>query len=66
MRSNLVFDALRLTHIDNRYQLCRIAAKATRMLHKPRTRLQDTTNDVLILLTHPHNSMRHHSDLRSA
>ena len=63
MRSNLVFDAL--THIDNRYQLCLVAAKATRRMHKPRTRLQDTTNDVLILLTHPNNSKHHHGDFRS-
>jgi hypothetical protein len=63
MRSNLVFDAL--AQIDNRYQLCQVAAKATRMLHKPRTRLQDTTNDVLILLTHPHNAKHHHVGFRS-
>jgi hypothetical protein len=63
MRSNLVFDAL--AHIENRYQLCHVAAKATRKLHKPRTRLQDTTNDVLILLTDPHNSKHHHGDFRS-
>jgi hypothetical protein len=35
------------------------------MLHKPRTRLQDTTNDVLILLTHPHNAKHHHVGFRS-
>jgi hypothetical protein len=28
-------------------QLCQLAAKATRKLHKPNTRLQDTTNEVL-------------------
>jgi hypothetical protein len=33
--------------VKNRYQLCQLAAKATRKLHKPNTRLQDTTNDVL-------------------
>jgi DNA-directed RNA polymerase omega subunit len=54
MRNSLVFDALE--HIGNRYELCHVAAKAARKLHKPRTRLQDTTNDVLVLLTHPHNS----------
>ena len=46
MRSNLVYGAL--THVKNRYQLCLLASKATRKLHKPNTRLQDTMNDVLI------------------
>lgn len=46
MRSDLVFGAL--SHVSNRYQLCQLASKATRKLHKPNTRLQDTTNDVLI------------------
>ncbi len=45
MRSDLVFGAL--SHVSNRYQLCQLASKATRKLHKPNTRLQDTTNDVL-------------------
>ena len=45
MRSDLVFGAL--THVSNRYQLCQLASKATRKLHKPSTRLQDTTNEVL-------------------
>ncbi|MGA2848795.1 MAG: DNA-directed RNA polymerase subunit omega [Terracidiphilus sp.] len=62
MRNSLVFDALE--HINNRYELCHVAAKATRKLHKPRTRLQDTTNDVLVLLTSPHNSKHHHKDSR--
>ena len=46
MRSDLIFGAL--AHVTNRYQLCQLASKATRKLHKPNTRLQDTTNDVLI------------------
>ena len=46
MRSELIFGAL--THINNRYQLCQLASKATRKLHKPNTRLQDTMNDVLV------------------
>jgi hypothetical protein len=46
MRSDLIFGAL--THVNNRYQLCQLASKATRKLHKPNTRLQDTTNDVLV------------------
>ncbi len=46
MRSDLVFGAL--SHVTNRYQLCQLASKATRKLHKPNTRLQDTTNEVLV------------------
>ena len=45
MRSDLVFGAL--AHVANRYQLCQLASKATRKLHKPNSRLQDTTNEVL-------------------
>ena len=45
MRSDLVFGAL--THVNNRYELCQLASKATRKLHKPNTRLQDTMNEVL-------------------
>jgi hypothetical protein len=45
MRSDLVFRAL--AQVTNRYQLCQLASKATRKLHKPNTRLQDTTNEVL-------------------
>jgi hypothetical protein len=45
MRSDLVFGAL--SRVSNRYQLCQLASKATRKLHKPNSRLQDTTNDVL-------------------
>jgi hypothetical protein len=46
MRSDLIFGAL--AHVTNRYQLCQLASKATRKLHKPNTRLQDTTNEVLL------------------
>ena len=46
MRSDLVFGAL--SHVSNRYHLCQLASKATRKLHKPNTRLQDTTNEVLV------------------
>ena len=45
MRSDLIFGAL--AHLENRYELCQLASKATRKLHKPNTRLQDTTNEVL-------------------
>lgn len=53
MRSDLVFGAL--SQLTNRYQLCQLASKATRKLHKPNTRLQDTTNEVLVRFhtTHP-------------
>ncbi len=46
MRSDLIFGAL--AHVKNRYQLCQLAAKATRKLHKPNTRLQDTANEVFV------------------
>jgi hypothetical protein len=46
MRSQLIFGAL--THVKNRYELCQLASKAARKLHKPTTRLQDTMNEVLV------------------
>jgi hypothetical protein len=45
MRSDKVFEALHT--LQKRYMLCQIASKATRKFHKPNTRIQDTTNDVL-------------------
>jgi hypothetical protein len=48
MRSELVFGAI--PGISNRYHLCQLLAKATRKLHKPNTRLQDTVNDALVRL----------------
>ncbi len=45
MRSELVFEAVHT--LRNRYTLCQLASKATRKFHKPNTRIQDTTNDVL-------------------
>ncbi len=45
MRSNKVFEALQT--VQNRYMLCQIASKAVRRFHKPNTRVQETTNDVL-------------------
>jgi hypothetical protein len=48
MRSDLVFGAF--AHISNRYQLCGLVSKGARRLHKPKARLQDTTNNVLALL----------------
>jgi hypothetical protein len=48
MRSELVFGAV--PAITNRYQLCGLVAKATRKLHKPHARMQDTVNEVLTRL----------------
>jgi hypothetical protein len=45
MRSDKVFEAA--IQIPNRYSLCQAAARATRRLHVPSTRTQDTMNDVL-------------------
>ncbi len=45
MRSDRVFEALHT--LQNRYMLCQLASKATRKFHKPNTRIQDTTNEVL-------------------
>ncbi|WP_158942160.1 hypothetical protein [Granulicella sp. S190] len=45
MRSELVFNAL--TYESNRYRLVKLLAKATRRMHRPNTRLQETTNCVL-------------------
>jgi hypothetical protein len=46
MRSDLVFDAK--VHVPNRYQLVRVLSAATRALHRPGTRIEDTMNDVLV------------------
>jgi hypothetical protein len=46
MRSALVFDAM--TYVPNRFLLTVLAAKATRKLHRPNTRVQETANEVLI------------------
>jgi len=45
MRSELVFGAM--AHISNRFLLTKLASKATRKFHRPNTRIQETTNDVL-------------------
>jgi hypothetical protein len=45
MRSDLVFGAI--TQVPNRFLLTLLASKATRKLHKPGTRMQETTNSVL-------------------
>jgi hypothetical protein len=46
MRSDLVFGATR--YVSNRFLLTRLASKAIRKLHKPNTRIEDTTNDVFV------------------
>jgi hypothetical protein len=61
MRSQLIFGAM--TNVPNRFQLVRVAAKATRVLHKPGSRLQDTMNRVLaqFKLANPIAELRHYS-----
>jgi hypothetical protein len=60
MRSDLIFGAL--AQVKNRYQLCQLASKATRKLHKPNTRLQDTANEVFVRFRHANPSS---SELRN-
>jgi hypothetical protein len=50
MRSELVFGAM--THVSNRFLLTKLAARATRKLHRPNTRIQETVNDVLARFSH--------------
>ena len=45
MRSDLVFAAEH--RLPNRYMLCRVLATATRRVHKPATRIEDTTDAML-------------------
>jgi hypothetical protein len=44
MRSKLVFGAM--TYVSNRFLLTRVAATATRKLHRPNACVQDTANEV--------------------
>jgi hypothetical protein len=46
MRSELVFAAM--AHVPNRFLLAKLAAVATRKLHRPNTRIQETMDDVLV------------------
>ena len=50
MRSELVFGAM--TYVSNRFLLTRVAAKATRKLHRPNTRIEDTANEVFERFRH--------------
>ena len=45
MRSDLVFEAVE--RVSSRFLLSKLVSKTTRKLHKPNTRIQDTTNAVL-------------------
>ncbi len=45
MRSELVFGAMK--YVSNRYLLTRLAANATRKFHRPYSRVEETTSDVL-------------------
>jgi hypothetical protein len=51
MRSQLIFEAL--VYESNRYLLCRLVAKGTRKLHRPNTRVEDTTNEMLERFSEP-------------
>jgi hypothetical protein len=44
MRSQLVFGAMMF--VSNRFLLTKLASKATRTLHRPNSRIQETMNDV--------------------
>ena len=46
MRSELIFDAG--SQVPNRVLLAKLLAKAARRFHRPGSRIQDTTNDVLV------------------
>jgi|SRR5580658_135610 hypothetical protein len=46
MRSELVFGAM--ANVPNRYLLSQLASRAARKLHKAGTRMQETTNEVLV------------------
>ena len=46
MRSNLIYESLK--PVRNRYMLCQLVSKATRLFHKPNTRIQETMNEVLV------------------
>jgi hypothetical protein len=51
MRNELTFRAL--AREPNRFRLCMVLATATRKLHRPNTRVQETMNDALVRLSGP-------------
>jgi hypothetical protein len=64
MRSELIFGAM--TYVPNRFLLTILAAKTTRKLHRPRTRIEDTANDVLKRFTHSNPLPRVRLSIRKA
>jgi hypothetical protein len=48
MRSELIFGTM--AYVSNRYLLTMLASKATRKLHRPNSRIEDTANDVFARL----------------
>jgi hypothetical protein len=50
MRSKLIFGAM--TQVSNRFLLVRLASTATRALHRPNSRIQETMNDVFVRFSH--------------
>jgi hypothetical protein len=50
MRSKLIFGAI--TRVPNRFLLVNLASKATRALHRPNSRVQETMNEVFIRVCH--------------
>ena len=46
MRSELIFGAM--ANVSNRFLLTKLASKATRRFHRPHSRIQETTNAVLV------------------
>ena len=64
MRSELVFRAM--THVSNRFLLAKLAAAATRKLHRPNARIQETTDEVLTLFSeaNPMAEVRNNDNVR--
>ena len=50
VRSKLVFGAI--TQVPNRFLLVKLASRATRALHRPNSRIQETMNDVFVRFSH--------------
>ena len=46
MRSELISETM--AQVPNRFLLAKLLAKETRSLHRPKSRIHDTTNDVLV------------------
>jgi len=46
MRSDLVFEAM--ARVSGRFLLTKLVSNTTRKFHKPNTRIQETTNAVLV------------------